>query len=142
MNRPYFQFPLCALRLPDSQRERLDCIISYCCIEVGTHEWKKLTDQQRHAWSTSPPVSWWRDAKVDPTKMATCESDGGSDGSKRQTWLRSFDFRYGRLSRFVAEFECKHIVMSKFVRRRISCSRRATIKAFPFPNWPFLLRLQ
>jgi hypothetical protein len=109
MNRPYFQFPLCALRLPDSQRERLDCIISYCCIEVGKHEWDKLNEHQKQGWRTEPPVLQWRDAKVKPMQIAHAQALLGA--SRLNVTIRhapDTSSRHTRLSRFLAAVEQKH----------------------------------
>jgi hypothetical protein len=109
MSRPYFQFPLCALSLPDSQVDRLDCIISYGCIEVGKHEWEKLNGQQKQAWSTSPPISQSRDAKVDLAKIAHVQALLGGDRLNVTIGhATSTVARHARLSRFLADFERKH----------------------------------
>ena len=43
MNRRFFQFPLCALSVPSSERARLNNIISFCCLEVGKQQWQKFS---------------------------------------------------------------------------------------------------
>jgi hypothetical protein len=47
MNGPFFQFPLCALSFPASERERLDQIISFCCLEVGKRRWDKFNENEK-----------------------------------------------------------------------------------------------
>ena len=109
MNRPYFQFPLCALRLPDSQGERLNCIISYCCIEVGKHGWAKLNEQQQEAWRSEPPVPHWREAEVSPMHLSHLYALlGASRLNVTIGHAPSTAARHMRLSRFLAEVEQKH----------------------------------
>lgn len=38
----YFQFPLCALSFGENVYERLNCIASFGCIEVGRMQWQKF----------------------------------------------------------------------------------------------------
>jgi hypothetical protein len=109
MNRPYFQFPLCALSLPDSERERLDCIISYCCIEVGKHDWRNLTTQQQLAWCTAPPVPGWQTAKVDLNKRAHVQALLGANRLNVVLgYAPTTVARHRHLSAFVSAFEHKH----------------------------------
>ena len=109
MSRPYFQFPLCALSLPDSQRERLDCIIAYCCIEMGKHEWTKLNDQQKEGWSNNPPVPQWRAAKVNLMQITHLQAlIGACRLNITIGHAPSTATRHARLSCFLADFERKH----------------------------------
>jgi hypothetical protein len=43
----YFQFPLCALSFLENVYERLNCIISFGCIEVGKKQWQKFNPFER-----------------------------------------------------------------------------------------------
>jgi hypothetical protein len=70
MSRPYFQFPLCALNLPESETSRLNRIIEFCCVDVGKHMWAKLSDPQRDNLRLHPPPPlqmnevFMRDARI------------------------------------------------------------------------------
>jgi hypothetical protein len=47
MNGPFFQFPLCALSFPASEWDRLDQVISFCCLEVGKRRWEKFNQIEK-----------------------------------------------------------------------------------------------
>jgi hypothetical protein len=55
MSRPYFQFPLCSLRFGTSNRQRLEAIISYGCVEMGKRLWTKYTVEERESRRAHPP---------------------------------------------------------------------------------------
>jgi hypothetical protein len=109
MDKTYFQFPLCALRLPGYDHERLDCIISYCCVEVGKHEWARLNEQQRQAWRSDPPVSNWREAKANPMHLSHVHALlGASRLNVTIGHAPSSSARHMRLSHFLAAVEQEH----------------------------------
>lgn len=109
MGKPYFQFPLCTLALPGSGTDRLDHIISFCCVEVGKHLWKKLSYVQQENWRRAPPVPEWQNLKFDPTKDRHLEALMGADRlNVRLGHVPSTIRRHANLAQHVYAFEQRH----------------------------------
>jgi hypothetical protein len=109
MRGRFFQFPLCALSFPGSERERLDQITSFCCLEVGKRQWQKLSQTEKDLWRQIPPSLIY----------CTCEIDLGNDAHQEAVaGARLLEIKIGnihgvlasheRLSHFIREFERKH----------------------------------
>jgi len=95
--------------MPNSERERLDCIISYCCIEMGKLEWAKLNEKQKNAWRDDPPVAQLVEAKANLIEPSHLHALIGA--SRLNVTIRdapSTSARHTRLSHFLATVEQKH----------------------------------
>ena len=56
VSKSYFQFPLCALNLPEAEKSRLNRIIEFGCVEVGKHMWARLSEREREHLRSYPPI--------------------------------------------------------------------------------------
>lgn len=65
MNGRFFQFPLCALSFPGSERERLNNIISFSCLEVGKQQWQKFRQIERDLRHEQQPSEIYCTCKID-----------------------------------------------------------------------------
>src|SRR5262249_29482151 len=68
MNRPYFQFPLCCLAYGKNAEQRLNAIISYCCVEMGNRLWSKYSIESRELCRARPP-HWCRSTLNDDAHL-------------------------------------------------------------------------
>lgn len=106
MGKSYFQFPLSALSIQASDFDRLNSIISYCCVEVGKQQWGKLTDFQKQNWRRAPPVSNWQKTKVDLSNDRHLEALIGAERLKvRVGHVPNIIATHARLAQHVRAFE-------------------------------------
>jgi hypothetical protein len=109
MNGRFFQFPLCALSFPGSERERLNNIISFSCLEVGKQQWQKFTQIEKDLRRLHAPSDRHCICKIDLTNDAHQQAVAGAQHLK--IIIERIDgivANHARLAHFIHEFERKH----------------------------------
>src|SRR5438094_5804944 len=82
MSRRFFQFPLCALSFPGSERERLDNIISFGCVEVGKKQWQKFRQIEKDLRREQQPSEIYCRCKIDLANDAHQQAVAGAQQLK------------------------------------------------------------
>jgi hypothetical protein len=109
MSRRYFQFPLCALSYSASERERLDHIISYACVEHGKRRWHKASSEERRRYRSareSPAKSESGINLRDDVHLQT--TMGASHINVKIGSVTDMLERHQRLANFISSFEQQH----------------------------------
>jgi hypothetical protein len=109
MDRHYFHFPLCALTFGRDIRERLNCIISFCCVEMGVKQWEKFSPNERVARRSFYPPPHVCTCKIDLRKKEELQVVAGCEYLTVVCQnVEGTLAAYARLKRFVEDFERKH----------------------------------
>ena len=109
MNRRFFQFPLCALSFPGSERERFNNIMSFACVEVGKKQWQKFRQIEKDIRRERPPSDKRCTCKIDLTNDAHQQAVAGAQ--HLEIIIHCIDgvvAEHACLARFRREFEGKH----------------------------------
>lgn len=94
--------------MPDSETDRLNCIIDFGCVEVGKREWNTLSEFEKQLWRENP-LAAWRSSKVDLTKDSHLETLIGAHRlNVRFSDVRGPIARHARLERHLRAFEQRH----------------------------------
>src|SRR5215813_7403774 len=109
MSRHYFQFPLCVLSFGQDINDRLNCIMSFCVVEMGIKQWEKLSPKQRIAHRSFYPPPHRCTCRIDLSKDEELQVVAGCEYLKLVCYnVKGILADYVRLRRFVEDFERKH----------------------------------
>src|SRR5262245_48058914 len=134
MSHHYFQFPLCALSFGTDFRDRLDCIISFACVDLGKKQWKKFSPDERQLRRSTLPSRHICPFPIDLAKNEHLQVVAGAEhlGIKMGT-VEYIIHRYARLWWFIREFEKRY---GRDAQVRI-CKEWLLSEQFPgYPNDP------
>jgi hypothetical protein len=109
MKGRFFQLPLCALSFPGSERERLNTIISFCCLEVGKKQWQKFGQIQKDLWREQQSSEMYCTCKIDLANEVDHQVVIGAQ--KLNIIINDIHgvvARHACLTRFRRKFERKH----------------------------------
>jgi hypothetical protein len=109
MTGRFFQFPLCALSFPASEQDRLDQIVSFCCLEVGRRRWERFSQREKDLRRQDPLGRISCICEMDLTNEAHQQAVAGAELLEiNPGGIRSLVASHERLADFVREFEQKH----------------------------------
>ncbi len=109
MSGRFFQFPLCVLSFPGSEREQLDDIISFACVEVGKKQWQRFSQIEKDLRREQQPSKIHCTCKIDLADDAHQQAVAGAQQLK--VIIRNIHgivAEHACLTRFIHEFERKH----------------------------------
>ena len=109
MSPRFFQFPLCALSFPGSERDRLNNVSSFCCLEVGKQQWQTFNQLEKHLRREQQPSDMFCTCKIVLTNDAHQHAVAGA----QRLGITINDIcgmvaNHARLAGFRHEFERKH----------------------------------
>jgi hypothetical protein len=109
MRGRFFQFPVCALSFPASECERLNQIVSFCCLEVGKRRWEKFSQREKDLRRGDSLGQISRMRQMDLENEAHQQSVAGAELLEiNPGGIRSLVASHHRLAEFVRKFERKH----------------------------------
>jgi len=109
MKQHYFQFPLCSLSFGRDIKERLDALISFCCVEMGVKRWQTFSADQRVSRRSFLPPPHVCQGTIDLAKDEEVQLVVGCEYLNVVCHnVRGMLASYARLRPFVEDFERKH----------------------------------
>ena len=109
MTGRFFQFPLCALSFPGTERERLDHIISFCCLEVGKQQWQQFKQIEKDLRREQPPDQIRCQCKIDLRNDVHQQAVAGAQRLKIIIFeINGIVADHARVAPFIREFQRKH----------------------------------
>jgi hypothetical protein len=105
MRGRFFQFPLCALSFPASERERLNHIIAFCCLETGELQCQKFSQVDKDLGHKQQPSELCCTREIDVYLQAVA---GAQQLKVAIVDIYGLVAEHARLARFVGEFERKY----------------------------------
>jgi hypothetical protein len=108
-DRRYFQFSLCALHFGTSVPERLDHIISFCCVQQGIRRWATLSDEERRRFRSVTESPFLFIPGINVELQAEVQAALGAEKLilKIQSLPSMLD-QHSKLHSFISSFETRH----------------------------------
>ena len=108
MKQRYFQFPLCALSFAADIQERLNCIISFGCVELGKKQWRTFNATEKQLRRSDLPSRHTCPCPIDLTKDEHLQVAAGAERLHiKIPNIERVLAGHATLSRFIKEFEAR-----------------------------------
>jgi hypothetical protein len=109
MDRHYFHFPLCTLSFGRDINERLNCIISLGCVQMGAKQWQKFSPSERQARRSFHPPPEFCKCTIDLGKEEELQAVAGCEYLNLCcSNVKGILADSARVARFIKDFERRH----------------------------------
>jgi hypothetical protein len=109
MDRHYFHFPLCTLSFGRDINERLNCIMSLGCVQMGAKQWQKFSPNERQARRSFHPPPEFCKCTIDLGKEEELQAVAGCEYLNLCcSNVKGILADSARVARFIKDFERRH----------------------------------
>jgi hypothetical protein len=109
MKQRYFHFPLCALHFGADVGNRLNCIISFGCVDLGKKQWQRFNSTEKELRRSVLPSLHTCRCPIDLAKDEHLQVVAGAE--RLHITIRNIQRvldKHAMLSRFIKEFETRY----------------------------------